>query len=47
MHLLSGADHSFHVRAGSGRTDDQVLDEALDMMSRWIRTFQVAPTNGF
>jgi predicted alpha/beta-hydrolase family hydrolase len=29
------ADHSFHVPARSGRTDEQVLDELLDAITRW------------
>ena len=33
---LDGADHSFHVPAQSGRSDGQVLDEALDAMVAWV-----------
>ena len=33
---LDGADHSFHVPAKSGRSDGQVLDEALDAMVAWM-----------
>ena len=32
---LDGADHSFHVLARSGRTDTQVLAEALDALVAW------------
>ena len=32
------ADHSFHVRARSGRTDRQVLDSMLDAIAAWIIT---------
>lgn len=33
---LNGADHSFHVPARSGRSDGQVLDEALDALAAWM-----------
>jgi predicted alpha/beta-hydrolase family hydrolase len=33
---LNGADHSFHVPARSGRSDCQVLDEALDAVAAWM-----------
>ena len=33
---LDGADHSFHVPARSGRSDAQILDEALDAMAAWV-----------
>jgi hypothetical protein len=33
---LDGADHSFHVPARSGRSDCQVLDEALDATVAWM-----------
>ena len=36
LHLLEGADHSFHVLARSGRTDAQVRTEALAAMSSWV-----------
>jgi len=32
------ADHSFHVPARSGRTDAEVLDDALDRCAAWIDT---------
>ena len=35
LELLDGADHAFHVPARSGRTDAQVLDQALDALARW------------
>jgi hypothetical protein len=34
--VFEGADHSFHVPAKSGRTDAQVLSEALDALVAWI-----------
>jgi uncharacterized protein len=36
MHLVDGADHSFHVPARSGRTDQQVMVELLDTFSAWL-----------
>jgi uncharacterized protein len=35
--LFEDADHSFHVRARSGRTDGQTLDAMLDTMTDWAR----------
>ncbi len=35
--LFDDADHSFHVRAKSGRTDAQTLAEMLDTVARWAR----------
>ena len=32
---IDGADHSFHVRAASGRTDSEVLAEILDGVVAW------------
>jgi predicted alpha/beta-hydrolase family hydrolase len=36
-HLIEQADHSFHAPVRSGRTDAQVLDEALDALTAWAR----------
>ena len=36
LHLCEAADHSFHVPARSGRTDAEVLDDALDALVAWI-----------
>ena len=36
LRLFPDADHSLHVPRRSGRTDAQVLDEALDAMATWI-----------
>jgi predicted alpha/beta-hydrolase family hydrolase len=41
LHLIEGADHSFHVPARSGRTDSDVRREIADVVSRWID--QVVP----
>jgi predicted alpha/beta-hydrolase family hydrolase len=35
MHWLEGADHSFHVLKRSGRTNEMVLAEAANEVSRW------------
>ncbi len=35
MHWLEGADHSFHVLKGSGRTDSDVLNEIAEVSSVW------------
>lgn len=36
LHLLAGADHSFHVPAKSGRKDSGVLSESLDAAAAWM-----------
>ena len=36
LHWLEHADHSFHVPARSGRTDTQVMAEAVDALVRWF-----------
>ncbi len=36
LHVVEGADHSFHVTKKSGRTDDEVLDEMCLRISGWI-----------
>jgi predicted alpha/beta-hydrolase family hydrolase len=38
LHLLEGADHSFHVLKSSGRNDREVLDEVLDAFAAWVDT---------
>jgi predicted alpha/beta-hydrolase family hydrolase len=35
LHLVTAADHSFHVPARSGRKDAQVMEEILDAMADW------------
>lgn len=37
LHVVEGADHSFHVLARSGRSDAAVLEELLDAMAGWMR----------
>jgi hypothetical protein len=36
LRLFEEADHSFHVPRRSGRTDAQVLADALDALSAWV-----------
>lgn len=35
LHVVEGADHSFHVLKRSGRTDDEVLDELTRVTREW------------
>jgi predicted alpha/beta-hydrolase family hydrolase len=43
LRFLSGADHSFHVPARSGRSDEQVRGELLDTLADWITTLPPTP----
>ena len=36
LHLVEGADHSFHVPARSGRNDADVMREILDALAGWV-----------
>jgi predicted alpha/beta-hydrolase family hydrolase len=36
LHVIDGADHSFHVLVRSGRNDQQVREELLDTMAAWM-----------
>jgi uncharacterized protein len=36
LHVLDGADHSFHVLKSSGRNDREVMSEALDAFAAWV-----------
>lgn len=38
LHVVEGADHSFHVLVRSGRTDEQVRQELLDTMAGWMKS---------
>jgi uncharacterized protein len=35
LHVVDGADHSFHVLARSGRKDADVMNEILDAFAKW------------
>ncbi|MFO1162945.1 MAG: alpha/beta family hydrolase [Reyranellaceae bacterium] len=37
LHVVDGADHSFHVPARSGRKDPDVLREILDALAAWAK----------
>jgi predicted alpha/beta-hydrolase family hydrolase len=36
LHPVSQADHAFHVPARSGRTDQAVLEDVIDVLAQWI-----------
>jgi uncharacterized protein len=36
LKLFAGTDHSFHVAASSGRSDDKVRTEMLEVLTGWI-----------
>lgn len=38
LHIVEGADHSFHVLVRSGRDDAQVREEMLDTVASWIKS---------
>jgi len=38
LHVVEGADHSFHVPARSGRNDGDVMEEILDAFAAWSTT---------
>jgi hypothetical protein len=42
LHVVEGADHSFHVLRRSGRTDAAVLEELGDVTAAWIAAHAAA-----
>jgi predicted alpha/beta-hydrolase family hydrolase len=38
LHVIDGADHSFHVPKRLGRNDREVMEEVLDTFAAWIDT---------
>ena len=44
LKLFPDADHSFHVRARSGRNDADVMNELFDELTRWIESM-IAPAS--
>jgi predicted alpha/beta-hydrolase family hydrolase len=36
LHVVEGGDHSFHVPKRSGRSDEDVLDELVARVARWV-----------
>jgi uncharacterized protein len=43
LHLVEGADHSFHVPVRSGRNDREVMEELLGAFAAWSKTLQARP----
>jgi hypothetical protein len=41
LHIINDADHSFHVPARSGRTDQDVIDETAAVLARWLMSAAV------
>jgi uncharacterized protein len=42
LHLVEGADHSFHVPVRSGRNDREVLEGLLDAFAAWSKTLEAS-----
>ena len=42
LHVIDGADHSFHVLKRTGRTDADVLDELADTVVAWAERLALA-----
>jgi predicted alpha/beta-hydrolase family hydrolase len=36
LFVIEGGDHSFHMLKSSGRSDEEVLNEAADKTAAWI-----------
>jgi len=36
LHIIEGADHSFHVPKSSGKKDEDILDELAEISRGWI-----------
>lgn len=43
LRVFDGADHSFHVLARSGRTDEQVREQMLDAIAMWVDVIAPGP----
>ena len=43
LHVIEGADHSFHVPKSSGKTDAQVMDEMAQAVKDWSKTISSLP----
>jgi hypothetical protein len=46
LHVLAGADHGFKVRASDGRTNADVIAEAVGAAAAWAATLVKAPPPG-
>lgn len=42
IHLVDDADHSFHVRKSSGRSDAEVIAEASEVLANWMKAIAIA-----
>jgi len=40
LHLVEGADHSFHVPARSGRNDREVMEDILEAFVGWSESIE-------
>jgi uncharacterized protein len=40
LHVIEGADHSFHVPKSSGRTDEEVLEELGKVVGDWANSLE-------
>ena len=38
VHVIDGADHGFHVKRSTGRSDEDVLEELLERVDAWERS---------
>ena len=45
LHLIDGADHSFHLPKSSGRTDADVLRELAETFASWAQQIQASPSS--
>jgi hypothetical protein len=43
LQVVEDADHAFHVRKRSGRTDAQVVQDLAETMARWFAQVEGAP----
>jgi predicted alpha/beta-hydrolase family hydrolase len=43
LHLVEGADHSFHVPVRSGRNNREVMEEMLDAFAGWSESIEARP----
>jgi uncharacterized protein len=46
LEAFDDADHAFHVRARSGRSDGQVLAAMLDAVQRWVQALRAGDAQG-
>ena len=45
LHVVTDADHAFHVPARSGRRDAEVIDELAKAIARWTRALVAGPAS--